>query len=454
MFEHLRNGKKRDLLLLAIAMLLSATVYLIRYLHYNSAPIGYEPYFHLRMAGEIVSFSNILHSPYHWMIALLQIALGAEIVNLLLPPIIGLLTLGLILVILNELGFDASERFYTGLFFVLSPPYILLSTTLNVHMFALMLFLQGILLFMRRETLLPMVLFGIASLSSIYAGIAITLFLLAYYLKQKDKTLLKDAVILIILVGIGRQSVPAAQFSQNLLTEMIGDLGGPMGFNIYTLLLFCIGFIICWKFKAHLAFFYTYMSGVFLLALFFSTESNLYLLIPICAFAANGLIYLSEREWKSQFIRDLTLLILITGLVVSGITYVKHTGNALPDAQMYDSLITLKNYAKSQEKVFSYYDRSEWIKSISGMSTVNDFESPNEQQTQDILLSRNFNKVIEYFRTNGIKYIWIDRELREKFWANRDSGLLFFLQNRQYFENLYESDSVELWKFNDEELAE
>ncbi len=454
MLDYLKNSKKKDLLLIIIAILLIAAVSLIRYAHYNSAPIGYEPYFHQRMAEEIISLTNLLHNPFHWMIAFLQLMIGAGLTNLLLPPIIGLIALGLLLTLLNELGFDVSERFYTGLFFVLSPIYILLSAALNVHMFTLMLFLQGILSLMRRETKLPIILFSIAALSSFYAGAAISLFLAAYYLKQKDISLLKTAALLIILAGIGRQFMPVVRFSPNLLTELVGDLGGLMGFNIYTLLLFGIGFILCWRFKTRLAFFYVYMAGILAMALFSNAGLNIYLLIPICAFAANGFIFLSEREWKSQFIRDLTLLILITGLVVSGITYVKQAGNALPDEQMYDSLITLKNYAKSSEKVFSYYDRSEWIKSVSGMDTINDFENQNEQQTQDILLSRNFNKVIEYFKTNDIIYIWIDRDLRERFWADRDSGLIFFLQNKQYFEKIYESDSVELWKFNEEESVE
>lgn len=454
MLDYIKNNKKNNFILFGIAMLLIIAVYLIRIVHYGSAPIGYEPYFHLRMAEEIITLENIFHSPFQWMIAFFQLILGTGLINLLLPPAIGLITLGLLLLILNELGFNASERFYTGLFFVLSPPYILLSTALNVHMFILMLFLMGILLSMRREAKFPILLFSISALSSFYAGIAISLFLLAYYLKQKDSTLLKYALLLIVLAGIGRQFVPTVRFSPNLLTEFIGDLGGLMGFNIYILLLFGIGFILCWRFKVKLMFFYVYMFGIFLMALFFNAGLNLYLVIPLCAFAANGWLYLSEREWKSQFIRDLTLLILITGMIISGITYVKQIGNASPDAQMYDSLITLKNYAKSPERVFSYYDKSEWIKSISGMAAINDFENRNEQITQEILLSRSFNKVIEYLKTNDIRYIWIDKELRERFWADRDSGLLFFLQNKQYFENLYESDSAELWKFNVEEPAE
>jgi hypothetical protein len=423
------------------------SVPLVRYLNYGMIPAGYESYYHLSHVQAFMNWETLTYNPFHILLTLFSLIFSTKIVFAVMPILISLLIILQLLKLLEHLDFDPKEQFLICLFFILSPIFIMLGTTVNVHFFTLLLILIGLDLSLNNENLYANALFIIAAMSSMYAGLSTAAFLLFYFRKQNPRQILKLIALLLLVSFITRQIVPTVQFGQNILTDFIGDLGSLYGFSIYTLILFAIGFVLSWAFKYELAYYYGFIFFVSVLAVFFNLALNVYLLIPICIFATYGLTYLMERKWNSELIRDLTLLILIAGLVTSGINSIKQTANTAPDYGTYQSLVTLRLYASQKEIVLSSYDKSEWIRSIAEMPVFNDFNNKNEELTQSIFQSRNFEKVITFLKENKIRYIWLDNDLKNRYWQNREQGLLFFMRNKENFENVYTDDSAELWKF-------
>ncbi len=440
------NKKSYVYYLFFIAIIILFSVHLIRFIHYSSVPIGYETYYHQRIANSVFD-GNIVYNPFHLLIAGLSLIIGMYYTSLILPFVISMLTLWFLLIFLDKLEFSTKNKFYTGALFILSPIFILFSSTLNVYFFSLMLILAGFILLMQRKIVSANLLFIIAALSSVYAGAAIAIFLLCHYMQKKEIKIIYTSLLVIIVSILTRQSIPFVEGSRNILTNFIGDLGGLFGFNIYTIILFLIGAGLSWKLKYKLAHIYVFMFIMILVSSLFNLRLNTYLLIPVCIFATYGLLYFINRKWSLLLIKDLTMLILITGLVISTIGYIQLTSNSVPNYEVYDSLATLKIYAEGKGKVLSTYEKSEWIKSIAKLPVMNDFENKNQALTNEIFLSKNFNRVISLLKENKIRYIWLDKDLKEKFWPDKDYGLIFFMRNRENFDQVYENKYTELWKF-------
>ncbi|MFA5142423.1 MAG: hypothetical protein WC471_05645 [Candidatus Woesearchaeota archaeon] len=447
MLDKLNSENRWTYAAFAIAIVVMFSVQIIRFVHEDSVPIGEESYYHIKIAKQVIEDRVFVFSPFHLLIAFIGFFIGLKLVWILLPIIVSLLLLQQFQLFLKELNFDNKEIFMVSAFFILSPVFILFSASLNVYFFSLALMLQGILALSRNEFTKANVIFAIVSLSSFYSAIVLLAFLLVYYARNHNKDLIYSMISIFFLAIIAMETIPTDHGVINLVTDLIGDLGGLLGFNIYTLILFLIGFELSWDYKANLAYIYMFMVGLFGLAVGYNLSIDVFLLLPVCMFAVYGFIYLLQREWSSPLIRDLILLTLMSGLVISGIGSIKQVAYAEPNSGIYESLAGLDTYTDNPEYVFSYYDRSEWIEGISGMPALYDYDNKNEEMTLNIFQSKNFEKVIDFLKENHVRYIWFDEAMKKEFWPDREKGLLFFLNNKDNFEEIYSSKDAELWKF-------
>lgn len=429
-----------------IVLLIFLTVQTIRFIHYSAVPIGYETYYHQRMAQEILE-SKFSFNPFHILIAFLSLMFGIFNTSIILPMIIGLLNIWLLIKFLNHFELNMHEIFYSILFFILSPIFIFTSSSLNVYSFSLLLALLGFKFTLNHKVLLTKLMFILIALSSLYSGILVSIALFFEYLKKKEKAQLNFVVIIFIISLMSMQVISSIDNQDGMITSLIGDLGGMSGLNIYTILLSFIGIVLMWKNKIRFTFMYLFIVISLIISIYFDYGINLFLMIPLSIFATHGLIYLKNRNWKLDLIKDLIILVLVAGYLTSTIGYIDIVSNADPNYGVYNSLATLRIYAEEKGKVLSTYDKSEWIKSIARVPVLNDLENKNLELTEEIFLSKNFNGVINLLKEHEITYIWIDTDLKNRYWPNYDNGLVYFMQNKENFEQIYAVESVELWKF-------
>ena len=150
-------------------------------------------------------------------------------------------------------------------------------------------------------------------------------------------------------------------------------------------------------------------------------------------------------KWESKLIRDLTLLIVVCGLLFSGMSYINRLSLDKPSDEIFEALSKIP----SSKVVFSDIGYGNWI-SYSGKKNVWDSFSNVEGFDE---IEKDMNKLVEsrdYFETKEIldkyeiEFILIDKDLREK-WGG--SGLLYLLRyNEESFKKIYGED-VEVWRY-------
>lgn len=433
--------------LFSLFTFISLVIQIIRFVHYDSVPIGYESYFHQRMAASILT-GNRSYNPFHLLISGFSLIFGTLNVAKILPLIMGYITLWLLIKFFEKTGMDLIERFIVLLILTTSPVFIYLSSTLNVYLFGLMMVLAGALFYLEDRTIFKNICYLIILLSSFYLGLLISIICLFEYLRDKNKSQFFYFLFVLIFSIASFQIVPYTDAGNNLISSFIGDLGAVLGFNIYALILSIFGLLGLWKHKRMHFQAYGITLILFIISVFFDKRINIFLLLPFSFFAAKGLIHFKNREWNMLLIKDLTMLILLVGFTISTISSIKEVANTGPNNEVYESLTVLKDYANKNEKVFSTYDKSEWIRSIGGAEVVNDFNEPNYELTKQILLPRNLNNLLNLLKENKITYIWIDDDIRERYFDNEEQGLIYFMKNSDNFYNIFQNEYAELWEFS------
>ena len=242
-----------------------------------------------------------------------------------------------------------------------------------------------------------------------------------------------------------------AGLDRHLAMEFVSDLGGLIGFGGFFLLLSLLGLVMTWKKKR--VYYLGYLLVIFLIVafVFLNAYSNIYLNFILAILAGQGLIWLWKRPWKFNFIKKFSILILVLGIIFSTVSYINRLAVELPDEEIKESLVWLKNKTKPGEIIFSHPGKSFWIEYFAERPAYFDFFSPDPQiqfnQTQAIFYSRDIKTTVAWMEENKISYVWIDRTMRQgQVWSEKDEGLLFLLSD-QRFQRRYKENEIEIWKF-------
>jgi hypothetical protein len=204
---------------------------------------------------------------------------------------------------------------------------------------------------------------------------------------------------------------------------------------------FC--FLLFWNKKKFLSYY-----GVAILLFLFSLKFEfgvwyfsvfLSVLMSLCFFE------LLKMKWESKLVRDLILLIVLCGLVFSGLSYVNRISNEKPEEKIFELLDKLPG----ETVVLSDIGYGNWIK-FSGRKNVWDSFTNEEkveeirEETKVLFESEDYGGAMEVLGKYGVDFILMDKELREK-WGG--SGLLYLLRyNNEDFRLMFEEEGVEIWR--------
>ncbi len=475
------NASTILLFFIALSSLLAISV--IRNYNNNDILAGESSYSITRLAEDIQSRNNLIfydRLSYNGRILSLQqgtqltvallskiSTLSVDIVSRILPTLLGMISLIAFYFIVSKLLENKRSAQLSILFLLLSPPFLYTFSISNTRMLPITLTLLGISFLLYKKTIPAAIMFSIIPLfGTLHSMIALALFLIHVLVRKQNKTLF-FLILAFNLILIGLLNIPTInaygmpsmldfkikELGLNFTFQnFIAELGGLFGLSIFSIILALSGFVAMWKKKFHYLTIY--------IALFLFILLSIYLIWPIIhlnflisILAAIGLINLRSIKWESRLIKNFTIIILLSGLVVTFFIHLNSISNLPPNQDIIDSLEALNAESNPEDVVLSHYSNGFWIESIASRPVLMDSNfvyapGVNEKyiDTQKIFSSRSIDEVAPLLEKYRIKYIWVTNDMKSgETWKDEEDGLLFLLKYNTRFKKLFSNQNAELW---------
>lgn len=224
---------------------------------------------------------------------------------------------------------------------------------------------------------------------------------------------------------------------QIVLSVPVSDFGAFVGFGIFDVVLASVGFVVLWKNTKFLAFY----SALFVLVLaqVAGFDALPYLLFVSAFFAGHGFYWLYKRGWQLDLVKQLTLILIVCGLVFSGVSYATRLSSAMPDSSLAASLGWLKENSSSSSVVLSHETNRYFV----GYFANRSFTVANST----VFYSRNLEATRHALDRYSVGYIFITPEMKQGLvWSRKDEGLLFLFRNQEMFQKVYDKEGIEIWR--------
>jgi hypothetical protein len=226
------------------------------------------------------------------------------------------------------------------------------------------------------------------------------------------------------------------------LFSFISDFGAKHGFSFFAFLLVCFGLMFFWRKKNYII---MYSTGIVLFLISFKLSWMIfYLNFVVCFLAGLSFFKLYNRKWESAIVGNLTLWILVCGLIFSGFSYIGQFDKLEPNDELFIALDEIP----PGSIVFSHYSRGYWIEYSGKKSFMDPFFGGIKdlddrlKDSEEIFYSRDIKNTNMLLEKYSIGYIFIDHKmLNDEVWKKDDEGLLFLLEVSKSFELVYQSDN-------------
>ena len=452
----------------------------MRFYSGNDALIGSEPYYHFTAARELLrkgSFDFIsppigvrdmafndrffVFSPYHYLLVYFSQFFSLMTVSRIVPFVLGILSVFLFNLILKRFFEEDYKRHVVLLVLVLNPAFIYTFTVSNQHSAAIAFSLAGFYFFMRQgrfSLVFSLAFFGVVSLFSLFNALLVILLLFAYILSRHEfQSRFVVSVLFLALFSLAKRLSFFYNYSfapdVNFVGNLLSDLGGLIGFGMFTVVLAVYGVCSWWKEKGYFIYFFV-ISLVLMMSLYFiGNVANMYLMFFMAVAAGTGFIMLYDSKWNVVAVKNLTLLILVCGILFSSASFMTRLASMDPDPSAVESLVWLSDHAFKDEFVLSHYSNGYLISAISRNPVIADsfINSEYDQRflykVQDsIFYSSKLNTVKPLLAAYGVKYVYVTPEMRSgQVWSRPDEGLLFLFTSQSTFRKVYDKDGYEIW---------
>ncbi|MFH1440128.1 MAG: hypothetical protein ABIG89_06165 [Candidatus Woesearchaeota archaeon] len=422
----------------------------------------------------IVPSRPIITTPYHLLIGHLGNFFRTELITIFLMIMLGVISLLLFEKILSRFEIPYFQRFIIIIFLALSPLFLYNFLIPTQTHFIIFLQLLGFYLYSNKDirylrylSIIPYILlpfFGI-----VHTMIAIIIFVSYDILENKTYLfyLIPLSMLMIIIslyfsfpIYYKYGFIKTSIISGNLFQYYITDFGSKQGFSIFGVILMIFGLIKTWKEKYTKNYLWIYIFLIFLLILsFFYSRYEGYLNFVVMIFAGIGFLYLFEIKWEMKIIKRFTILIIILGLLFSGVSFIKRISASNPSQEMIESLDWLRHESSKNSEESVILSHPEYSHIVKYYTRKKVFIDSNQNYIGDypyfikvldtIYQSRSLKEVIPILERYDIRFILITQEMKEGLvWDKDEQGLLFLLENSDRFKQLYSKHGIEIWKFN------
>ncbi len=482
--DEIRIGlKRRNILAFVffVALLVLVIPTLVRFYHGNDSLIGSEPYYHYRAAAELLDEGSynlfdppkdvpdlVFHSrdyfftPYHYLLVYFSHVISLLSASRVVPLILGIFSIILFNIILKHFIEEGYKRHLVLLLLVINPAFIYTFTVSNQHSMAIALTLLGIWFFLRSSRyniFICLVCFAMVSFFSLLNTVVVLLVLLAYVLtKRRFQSRFVVVILVMAFISLARRASLFYNYAYSpgasVVSNVFSDLGGLIGFGIFSIVLAVYGVSSNWKRKSVFIFFFVFSLLLLLSIFFIGSVANMYLMFFVAVAAGIGFVKLYELKWHVPAVKNLTLLILLCGLLFSTASYLTRLSSADPGQEMLDSLQWLGSNTFKDDFVLSHYDNGYMISTVARNPVLADslWTSDHDQRflykVQDSMFhSRKLKTAKRLFDAYDIKYVYVTPGMKEGLvWSRPDEGLLFLFTSPSTFRNVYDKDGYEIWE--------
>lgn len=170
-----------------------------------------------------------------------------------------------------------------------------------------------------------------------------------------------------------------------------------------------------------------------------------------------GIIEINQTKWESGIIKYLTIILLISGLVFSGLSFLSKIPQLPPNKDMINSLEFLRDRTNPGDIIFSHQNNGILINSIARRPNIIDLNSayaPNVKErlkdSKTLFYTRDFEIAKSVIEKYNIKYVYITPDMKNGLvWNEPEEGLLFVLEfSGNNFKKVYNNNEVEVWRVN------
>ena len=449
-------AKNQARVILLAALVLISIIPIARSIITPTIP-GESSYYHQVIASRIFSYvyrdlpQPGTITPYHLLLAIFSLAMPQK-AAVFLPMVLSLLSVLLLVRLLQQTGASAIMLYATAALYISSPIFLWYSAFSSPYALYLVLMLSGMLL-LASKPIHAAGFFGIALFFGIRESVVLLLILLSLSLITKRPSLKAISVVLSACALALAFLLPVSPIihdsaATNILQATVSDLGSASGFSVFAMVLAILGIVFLWKDKKKLA-------PVLLLTLILSSLITLIPFIQILLnilvawFAGNAVTHLYSRKWTLPLIKDITLFIILLGILFSAVSFLARASSADPSPAMVESLDWLRLHSNKGDVVLSHPKNGFWIQAVAQRPALQDnLQVSNlriQEDVQQIFSGRDILKTRKFLAKHSIRYLWIDKGMKGLVWKTENEGLLSILKENEVFALVYENSDVQIW---------
>jgi hypothetical protein len=455
------------MLVLFVGAILSITP-LVRFLEFQGFPPGEEAYMHLGKGQEIATQGISMYTqnmdsfnsyPFHVVLSILTSIMNEYSVAILLPILLGVITTFCVYNLLKLFFPTRKQRLLATIFFIMSPIFVITFSKLGTITWITIIIALGLWCLTQKGwkekcsyPILALLLFH--EIPHIVIG-TIFVFVIAKKIQKKKEATIITAILSIgILVKLLLEqsklsfSVPSIITSVQLLFT---DVGAQFGFSLFAVILSIVGIQYLWREnKINIP---QIMIAILLLIAIITVNNTYaaYCNIFISCIAAVGFLRLTKREWKIQQLRNITLFLLILGVVYSGTATITQGANDIPGPEVMSGMSWLSQHTDEKAVILTNDPFTEIVKqqtaaSVLTLPILDEKQTNNKEDSmRELLLSRRIDVTMTIIEEHNIEYITlIDTKYMK--WQEREDGLIFLLENGENFKKQFENNKVTVWE--------
>lgn len=454
-----------------VSLILLAVLYFFR----GFVMHGQESYFYYRISGfilnnnipnyDFLSFGGraFLYSMGSSMfIVLINLISRISIENLLvfIPQIFGFISILLFYFILKHFNITRNVISFCCYILLLSPPFLYSFTHFTSFTIPFFLNVLGFFLIIKNKKFLNYIAFlpylALPFFEFIHSLFGISLLLFYFYKKKELKRFIPYSFIILLSIYLNNHFV---EFGLNIIKHNISEyfflFGGPYGISIFALLMSFFGFLWLWQKKYGNKDFYLFFIYIFAV-IFLNIRFIIYLNLLICILASFGLKYIYKSKWESRSIRNLTVILLIGGIIFSGAFFLASNTKTDPSPELVDALSFLEKRTSPRDVILSHEKYGIYINSISRRKDFIDMNKDYAPRSDlrvyyldRIFYSKSLTNAVEVFNEFRITHFLITPEMKNGLvWSKSNEGLLFLIEkNPEYFKLIYDENGYQIWRF-------
>ncbi|MBN2454836.1 hypothetical protein JXB11_04805 [Candidatus Woesearchaeota archaeon] len=439
--------------IIAISFILFSAPFFLRLAFQGGLPFGEESYYSMVLA-ERISGGNLsgVSTPYNLLLSLFASFLGVQLAAQLLPIAFGIFSALLFYLILRRLDNDPLIAILSAAFFLTVPSSLYAFSASTPYSMALFVMLLSFYFFLSKIRVLKGISVILASSLVLFGFFPFLLSLVVFsssVLKNRQKQLLFLSILFLLAFSAWIYSIASPQLTfDSLSAYLVADFGGLFGLGMFHIILTVMGIVVMWPHRLSAQPMYVSVIMVLGGLAFFSVHTIIYAVFAVSFFSAVAVAYMLKHKWESSLIRNLTLIVVICGVLFSTTSYLGRMPDMEPTLEIAESLEWLGRQPRGQ--VLSHYSNSFWIEYFSGQEPVIDQFNRDlvGEEIDSLFAFRNIESAKETLDAYYINYIWIDNAMKSgEVWQRPEEGMLFLFRNNETFKKLDERYGIETWEY-------